>query len=882
MPKFDIETFSKVTNQGGNVATALGTSYGVPSCIMNLGNELLNLLPSNLLGGVRSATAVGRGNADAVVKALSIKLRQLTGIIEFDTEDGIFRFVSNSSKLGNDNNNLLSDIVGFTQSAAAFGAQLYSNYQSTQAQIESLKECFDTFEEYLKFTGGESANERANLSQTQFNDLIASEYAVEMQQAQGAQEFIDQADDLTARIDAVLVSRLLDPSLEPTRTEEEEIIEEIFRLDAGPPKAKQGKFVLSVDGLYFDSQTEGLQPALVEIERRKELQQDDSIWKLDHDPNLGGRGVPTSIESFNSYFNTILDPRIIDDSSFLKDYYEQDNLLQNLIGQRNRKVFDVSSNIQSLTDTGGSEAIISNLRQVMISESSHFMEKINKRKKQVELAVKMPNIYGRGQVYPPGKVPVNDFSYLAGINFLMDIEKQRSFILDQADVDGVVLPLETKFTQQIETSNPVVLNHLLLANIPDGVTISDAPASSAPSISITDSVSEDSLIVLYNYLTAKTSDTSGIDFNLYNSSEKGVTYNGQLVGEVSAIFDQGLGIAYLEGVAMPSATNQSTMERVGSYAKLPERIELQDLLYKRSGATFETWVHVPALDGANFGFNSGVDVSGLYRLILANENVGIVDNVSAQSDILNMSLESGSTVARGLIFGFTRDRRFTQNELPSNLEIDNQTDNLRLVLAPTQSYDSSSAGFLANLDDACLGTSSWRGMSIDVLETINGMCLSSVGQEFVQLSVTFSPNTDEVSMYMDGTILATSSYTSVFGVTSNKQTPSIPSILPDNSFEYNSTDINVDSSDDVKAGPKLDEYFTPWILGGGYTDGNPNGGFMGGEYGGKISGLKGYLGCTKFYSKPLAQSEIVNNYKATKTFFKNISTVDLWEPIISE
>jgi len=78
-----------------------------------------------------------------------------------------------------------------------------------------------------------------------------------------------------------------------------------------------------------------------------------------------------------------------------------------------------------------------------------------------------------------------------------------------------------------------------------------------------------------------------------------------------------------------------------------------------------------------------------------------------------------------------------------------------------------------------------------------------------------------------------------------------------NSFQYSS-------------GPSLDTYFTPWIVGGGYTDGFEENNFMGGEYGGRVSGLRGYLGCTRFYSKPLNGSDILNNYNATQNFFKNI------------
>ena len=885
MPKFDIKTFAQATNQGGSIATALGTSYGVPSCIMNLGNQLLGLLPSDLLGGVRSSTSIGRNAAQSVTKALSAKLRQLTGIIEFDTEDGIFRFISNSSQLGSDNNGILgyvSDFVSAAQQATAFGAELYSNVQSVQAQIDSLSECFSNFEDYLKYTGGNAANERAKLSEADFKSLIGSQYGADIQQAQDAAEFVALADTFISNIDAILAARSADPSLEPTLSDEEEVaIEEVFRLEAGPPKSLKGKFVLSVDGLYYDSQEEGIVPALLELATREAARSKDSDWKLEYDPSLGGRGAPTTVDDLNSYFNTILDPGIIDDSDYLKEYYAQDNLLQNLIGQRSRKIFDVSSSIQAQVNEGGSQVIIDNLKQVMISEASHFKTKSDKRRKQIELAVKMPNLYGRGQLYEPGNIPVNDFSYLAGINFLMDIEQQRKIVLDQADVDGVVLPIETKFTQQIESSDPVVLSHLLLANVPIGVTIGAEPLSSAPSISVIDQISEDGLFALYNYLTVKTSDTSGTSFDVFNSSAKGISHNGQLVGEVSSILDLGLGLVYLEGVAMPSATSQETMERTGSYVKLPERPEFQDLLYNRSGATFETWTHVPALDSINYGFNIGSDTSGLYRLLLANENVGLGPSVDIQDDILNMAFDKGSATSRGMIFGFTRDRRFSQELMPSNSETDNSTDYLSLVLAPTQSYDSSSAGFINRQTETCDSTSSWYGMTVDVWDNSKGLSLSSCGTEFCQISLTLNPNKDEIAIYMDGVSLAVSSYMDVFGVDPIKETPKIPSIVPDAAFEYSDTKVDADSADTVKAGPKLDSYFTPWILGGGYTDGNPDGNFMGGEYGGKVSGLKGYLGCTKFYSRPISPEEITKNYNATKNFFKNVEVDNLmWEPII--
>jgi hypothetical protein len=75
---------------------------------------------------------------------------------------------------------------------------------------------------------------------------------------------------------------------------------------------------------------------------------------------------------------------------------------------------------------------------------------------------------------------------------------------------------------------------------------------------------------------------------------------------------------------------------------------------------------------------------------------------------------------------------------------------------------------------------------------------------------------------------------------------------------------------------------TPWIIGGGYTDGMyPQGGsgnsiegmnFMGGKWGGKKSGLHGFIGSLKLYNRALSESEALRNYNAQKGFFTTIRT----------
>jgi len=845
----------------------LAANFGVPSCMLDLASDvnILGLIPSPILFAMREAMRKGRELADGIVKKINQTIRDELGISLFPDRDGFFGYFSDSSRFGLDIisgiTGALGAFIGFAQGLAGIASEIERRY----AEIEG---CLQKFKDFLdNSNAGASARreEFANLDPAGFDEYISQNFGILVQQADTATEVRDAFDEGIANIDATLDARSADPSLEPT--EDEEVIESVFRLESGPPKSRAGKFVLSVDGLYYDSQASGIEPALLELAERDEEVRfraggfaNGDLWKLEFDPSLGGRGVPTTSNDLRYYFNSILDPNIQDNSPSISKFYDQDELLLTLEGQKDRKIFDVSADIQDLVDSAASIAVIDNMRQVMLSEASHFQDKINKRKKQIELAVKVPVLLGKGPIYNVGEIPVNDFSYLAGSNFLIDIEDQRRIVLDQADVTGVVLPLEIKFTEKITSADSVFLDHILLSNVAKGEIIDDAATSSAPSVQINTRIIEDELFALYNYLTVETDDASGSNFGVRNSSHFGQSYNSQMVGDSSSIFDKGLGIPYLSGVAhLDSNLNLSGN---GTYIRLPEKSAFQDFLYNSKGATFETWVHTPDLKDVDAGYTNS-NASGLYRLILANENVGLSESKEPQANINNMSFDGGTGIVRGAILGFTRDRRFTSGLDPSNDATENGIAGLQLVLAPTQSYDSSSAGFIANRENC--NRSSWYGMTVPVFQKFNGKTLSSCNNEFSQLSVSIDPQANQVKVYLDGVNLATSSYQDTFGTERLRETFKAPSIKQNNSFEYS-------------GGPSLDSYFTPWILGGGYTDGidgnitgnTPDGNFMGGRFGGQISGLRGYIGCTRFYSKPLSEDEILNNYNATQKFFKNI------------
>lgn len=64
MAIFDIKTFLKVNNSGKGVVTSLGSAFGMPSCMLNLANNLMRLIPSPLLESMTDSSSDGRDKAD--------------------------------------------------------------------------------------------------------------------------------------------------------------------------------------------------------------------------------------------------------------------------------------------------------------------------------------------------------------------------------------------------------------------------------------------------------------------------------------------------------------------------------------------------------------------------------------------------------------------------------------------------------------------------------------------------------------------------------------------------------------------------------------------------------------------------------------------------
>jgi len=894
----DLKTFLTVLGQGQDVLGALGTTFGVPNCIMELGRDVLQLLPTTALFGIAEELENGRAMADSVTKSIMSQIRNVLGIVEWDSEEGGLRFVSNSSKMGSDSaaGGTIGALAGLVAGTAALGSNLYANYQMAREQVEQIIDCINSYVKYLRFKKGNSAEELAKLDPVAFRDFVDKEYQMQMIAVRQAIDAFNAMTDQLGVVTGIITARADGSEEEPIfNCDAYEFVSgtglavncpqpapppvEIFRLIYGPPRSSAGQFVLSKDGIYFDSQASGLIPALTYLVSKKETLAEfrSKRWTQNYDPNLGGRGDSFSTEDLKSYVKTILDPDIIDDSAAMQEYYDKDGFLQELIGNRNKRIYDLSSQISELEVDSAPEAIIYNQRQSLISENALFLQKINKRKKQIELAVALPLAYNQTRVYLPGQIPINDFSYLEGINLEVDLQKQKALSFSQVDIDGVVSPLQLSSTyvvSKINTSRSSV-EHLMISDLGNGAIIYDGSSVSSTNSVILQAenvITTDSLIAMYNFLDTSVEQPSSTSFSSRNSASESDEYYAQLVGDgQTSLFRPGLGIPYFQGITRQSSVTPAQASGLGTFMKLPSKKKFNDFLYNRGGASIDFWAYTPGLLSVT-GYDSG-SVSSLYRLVLSNENTGYNGTNPRFSSEANSNILGGDTI-RGFMLGFTRDRRLTNEAAASNDTDDNLAASAVFFIAPTQSTSVSSVGLInrSGFDgDSCDSDTRYHGM----VHPVSGSEFSSCQSEFCHVAVTFNPNDDTIKFYLDGSLVTTSSMSYVFG-TDPYQMPNLPTFKKLNSFEYNSSSVGINGPASLKSGPRLDKYFTPWIIGGGYTDGMFNyGNFMGGTYGGIISGLRGNLGSLKFYSKPLSETEILNNYKTHEGFFKNIDIASL-------
>jgi len=892
MAQFNTKEF--LTNTQGT-PEALGNAFGLPSCMLNLAANALALLPMDILQAMRMDAIMARMAAEEDIAAFVAWIRDNTGLNYIFDENGRLKFLSIFSRNGIDLFGFITKILAYISAIRDFAADMYATIQDIEGQIQDIKRCFDQYESSLK-------------SKTSGYDNDTVDNAVsELQFLQKSVDFITDVNSLLARIDTEIAARVEDPTREPrfttnngvdlntllSFTTEAQIVdiappqEEIFRLTYGPPKSRFGRFLLSNDGIYFDSQTDaasGLTLAFTEIARKRQEYNTISslFWKFEQDPNLGGRGKGLSLTQVKEYVDNILDIYRIDEAEDLLPYYDADNYLEQLTAHKNKRLYDLSAIISELeADPLASQAEIVNTRQSLLSELAAFQNKVNKRKKQIELAIRLGN--GR---YTIGNVPINDFSYLEGTNLFFDIQKQRELVLDQDDVNGIILPIQATYVVPPKDQTAQTIDHLLLSIIGEANILNSASSyeSDTPTVLRGNTeIVKDQLLAVYNFLETNIESASSTSYLLDNCITNNNNLNARLIASSLAnVFPKGLGIPYLNGVV--KFDSAGTVLGFNNHVMLPSVRQFDDLFYNTKGTTIDFWIHTSSLIPQNQG-----SVQQMYKIILSNENTGALKNPT-ETNVNYITPDNSNNTVKGLLIGFTRDRRITKGLEASPLDASNIGSDTCFFIAPTQSLDGSTITFVnrstvvEDTEDNCINTLEPLCFRKGIFETgEDGVCLSSIQDSFCHMALSFDPKNDNISVYFNGKLLSSSSLSTSLCISKTK-TLNVPTFVVNkdtnllfNSFSYTTSSLSPTSK--INYGFFFNnEYrsvnnhykFTPWVLGGGFTDGLPYGNFMGSIYSGQRSALDGYLGSVKFYNKALTKEEIVNNYTAQAQFFSNI------------
>lgn len=815
-----------------------------------------------------------------------------------------------------------------------------------------------------------------------------------------------------------------------------------FDLEFGPPIATEGQFVLSEDGLYYNSRNAPV-PDIIPYPTSSDS------WELEFDSNRGGRGVTFNETEAEDDVGTIfdLDVSYQGQNPNVLNFWEFDDVLQQFEDDKISQLLEVSGYIQELQTNGyaASDAIVQTYAANLGAVGSVYATKVAKRKRQLAIAA----IYGRHSFFvtdrnhpfgegiffkytpPVGKafeykldyedipdeekqtdfytleggasamfntatrevtrsfspaniiakkgywtqiprIPLNDFSYLRETD--VSLKMQKKITLFSEDLEGVIAPYRAKYV----VAPPNVPNNTVENLAVDMIGFGDwvhresnrSLSSTVPLYkSLTDDIVSDDLLTCYNFLDPEAvTQPSGSIYALNNAAEGSTRLDAKLVGyNRSFVFPSGVGQAYFGGTVFDQQASQSVLypDVKGSYARLPNMTKdfekyntpyrgsspLDNLFYSEAGVTIDFWAYVPRV-------HTDMTDQHRYRLVFANENSGPVstDYVGAATQKYEQNIAQGTNLARsiGLIMGW-RDAGspdYTNHAGYSEF----QSSGLEFCIAPTvgqnQYYTHDPAQSWGH--SVCLAETWDREVGAGVrnaplanevtpvgmfvpssVTNSSGTSIKDVSSGYRHISVSFDYKKDKVNFHLDGELLTTSSLTSVLGGNPNNTVLPTPAKIDrvDQGVVPAFNDPTVESFlgttlYDERCTPERVAFpvFTPWIIGGGYTDNLPKipgtdyqpMGFLGsntnnthqntrkgadvsalripdnatgatfpvGQHwpplssgkGGTLasrrdiprSGLEGFIGSFKLYSRALTTTEAKINYDAQKGFFRNV------------
>jgi len=906
---------------------------------------------------------------------------------------------------------------------------LQQKSSNLQVEVDELTNTIDTATEILeKRATGELPNPQLNIQALDTQSLPPS-IAQKVEVAAAANEKYIQSQVIAPYIE----NQKLIQTLTAQASGVFEDVQPVFDLDFGPPISTNERFVLSKDGLYYDSRS-GDVPDVIPYPVSADM------WNLQYPSNRGGRGLSFTEEDGESTVNTIFDLNVPyqEENPRVEAFQLYDDVLQQFEDDKQSHMTQVSGYIAEILANGygATDAIVQSYTAQLGAVASVYDSKIRKRKRQLTIAA----IFGRDsfivtnrqhplgeglffQYEPPtGKafeyklqykdlpdaiktinlyqldggqtvayntktkkvvdevesqnilakvgfwkeiprIPINDFSYLKQSDIPLQAQKQLTLFSE--DLDTIIAPYQAKYVIGPTDMPPTSVDSLAVDPIGLGDWVHRETSGSLSATtplykSLTDDIISEDLLVCYNFLDPDAvTEPSGTLYALNNAAEGSNRLDGKLVGyDKSFVFPSGVGQAYFGGTIFDERGQRSALwaDVKGSYVRLPNSTKdynvlqpnipyngarpLDNLFYSKEGVTIDFWAYVPKV------YRDMTD-EHRYRLVFANENSG-----PAQTDYLTATTQSNASPGKGLIPGGTNFNRtigmiMGWRDRGSPAPAGTNTSGLEFCIAPTvgqnQSYDTTPTttwGHSVCIAETWATSAGNTPSAVEVKQVgmyipssvlnSSGTGIQDVSSGYHHISVSFDYVNEDVNFHLDGELLTTSSLSDVLGGNPDDTTlpTSVKMDLDDKSDLIFFNDPTVESFlgntiYDERCTPERVAFpvFTPWIIGGGYTDNIPKipgtdykpQGFLGSNtnnthqgtvrgdtlitttIGGELypvgqhdpplsapkgggsptriiprSGLDGYIGSFKIYTRALTTTEAKHNYTSQKGFFKNI------------
>ena len=151
-----------VANNRQPVHDILETQFGVPSCALEIGTEILNLIPGGPLQKLNRAIQAAKKDAQDAIKEIKRKIYLELGLIEIDTEIGLQTITSelSDSTLGAS----LLDAFGALGQIMGIASEVWGTITGIVDKVEQVIDCIDqlTTHESLKTSNSSLAKQYAN------------------------------------------------------------------------------------------------------------------------------------------------------------------------------------------------------------------------------------------------------------------------------------------------------------------------------------------------------------------------------------------------------------------------------------------------------------------------------------------------------------------------------------------------------------------------------------------------------------------------------------------------------------------------------------------------------------------------------------------------